>query len=299
MLRTITKTLSAPLLAVAVTGAALVIDTAPADAAVTSVRVNGKLTVRAAAANWSKATRSLKNRTKVTVTCKVTGQYIRGSVRRTAQWDRLMLGDHIPHAYVTGNPRLPVCPKPAPAPATPAPAPPPVVSVVTTPVTPPIEPNGTMNNAQFIAASVPGAQQSQREHGVPASVTIAQAILESGWGRSALSTFDRNYFGMKCFSQGVYANGCRSHATNECTAAGACFSTSASFRTYATVTNSFRDHGALLATNSRYAPAFAYKADPDLFVAEMHKAGYATDRLYTVKLTGIMAKYGLYRYDLR
>jgi flagellar protein FlgJ len=161
-----------------------------------------------------------------------------------------------------------------------------------------VEPNGSMTTAQFIAASAPGAQQSQREHRVPASVTIAQAILESGWGKSALAYFDKNYFGMKCYSQGVYANGCRSHSTAECTPAGKCFSTTANFRTYATVVNSFRDHGALLATNSRYASAFSFTSNPNQFAAEIHKAGYATDPLYTVKLTGIMAKYSLYQYDL-
>src|SRR3954471_6934166 len=57
------------------------------------------------------------------------------------------------------------------------------------------EPSGTMTQAQFIGASVQGAQQSRREHGVPVSVTIAQAIVESGWGKSALSTVDKNFFG--------------------------------------------------------------------------------------------------------
>jgi subtilisin family serine protease len=161
------------------------------------------------------------------------------------------------------------------------------------------EPHGSMTNAQFIAASVPGAQESQVEHRVPASVTLAQAILESGWGRSALSYYDKNFFGMKCFSQGTYANGCRNHNTNECTPQGSCFATAASFRTYASAINSFRDHGSLLATNSRYRKAFDNVGEPDKFVAEMHKAGYATDPQYTQKLTALMAKYNLYQYDLR
>ncbi|MFF5224970.1 sporangiospore maturation cell wall hydrolase GsmA [Dactylosporangium sp. NPDC000521] len=160
------------------------------------------------------------------------------------------------------------------------------------------EPNGTMTTAEFIAASVPGAQQSRLEDGVPVSVTIAQAILESGWGKSALSTVDKNFFGMKCNRQGKYATGCRSHSTSECTAAGACFGTTASFRVYASAADSFRDHGYTLATLPRYSVAFQYRDDPNRFVAEMHKAGYATDPEYTVKLTGIMAKYDLYRYDL-
>ena len=160
------------------------------------------------------------------------------------------------------------------------------------------EPNGTMTTTEFIAAAVPGAQLSRREHRVPVSVTLAQAILESGWGKSALSTVDRNYFGMKCNGVGSYAVGCSEHATSECTAAGACFGTTGSFRTYARAADSFRDHGATLASAPRYATALLYQNEPDRFVAEMHKAGYATDPLYTVKLTAIMAKYSLYQYDL-
>jgi flagellum-specific peptidoglycan hydrolase FlgJ len=160
------------------------------------------------------------------------------------------------------------------------------------------EPSGTMSQDEFIGASVQGAQQSRREHGVPVSVTIAQAILESGWGKSALSTVDKNFFGMKCNGQGSYALSCASHATSECTAAGACFPTTASFRKYGSAADSFRDHGATLASLARYNVAFTYKNDPDRFVAEMHKAGYATDPQYTVKLTAVMAKYNLYQYDL-
>ncbi|MFB9447108.1 sporangiospore maturation cell wall hydrolase GsmA [Dactylosporangium vinaceum] len=180
------------------------------------------------------------------------------------------------------------------APTTPVPVP---VPVSTVPVVA-AEPNGTMTTAEFIAAAVPGAQRSRREHGVPASVTLAQAILESGWGKSALSTFDRNFFGMKCNGQGLYANGCRTHDTSECTAAGQCFPTQASFRTYATAADSFRDHGATLASLARYSIAFQYTNDPNRFAAEIHRAGYATDPQYTVKLTNVMAKYNLYQYDV-
>jgi hypothetical protein len=290
---------AAPLLALGIVGGGLVLDTDAAHAATASVRVKGKLKVRAGAANWTTQTRTLNNRARITVTCKVSGQYVRGTVRRSAQWDRLALGDYIPHAYVAGNPRLPACPPPPPPPA-PAPAPAAVAPPVKeSTVTAPAGPTGTMTTAQFITASVPGAQLSQRETQVPASVTIAQAILESGWGRSALSTFDKNFFGMKCFSQGSYAIGCRSHATNECTPLGVCFGTTASFRVYASAADSFRDHGALLAGAARYQPAFAHADNPDQFAVQIAAAGYATDPQYATKLSAIMAKYRLYQYDLR
>ncbi|GAB3861155.1 sporangiospore maturation cell wall hydrolase GsmA [Dactylosporangium cerinum] len=164
----------------------------------------------------------------------------------------------------------------------------------------PAGPTGTMTNEQFLAASIPAAQQSQRDTRVPTSVTLAQAILESGWGRSSLSANDRNFFGMKCFNNapGSYAAGCHSYSTQECNAAGVCSTTVATFRTYATSAASFTDHGMALKNLSRYAAAFNYTTDPNQFIAEVHKGGYATDPLYTTKLVNLMTKYNLYQYDL-
>jgi hypothetical protein len=291
MLRNLTKFVFAPALALAATATTLVVAAAPADAAVVSVRVKGSLAARTGAANWFGQTRTIKNAKKVTVTCRVSGQYLRGPVRRTAQWDRTAIGDYISHAYVAGNPKLPVCAPPA-APAPPAPAP---VATV------PAGPTGTMTNDQFLAASIPAAQQSQRDTKVPTSVTLAQAILESGWGRSSLSASDNNFFGMKCFNNapGSYAAGCKAYSTQECNAQGTCTTTVATFRTYKASVDSFRDHGANLKSLSRYAAAFNYPNDPNRFIAEIHKGGYATDPLYTTKVVALMTKYNLYQYDLK
>ena len=109
MLRTLQNFVLAPALALAATMTTLAVATAPADAVVVSVRVKGSLPARAGAANWTAQTRTLKNAARVTVTCKITGQYLRGIVRRSAQWDRTALGDYISHAYVSGNPKLPAC----------------------------------------------------------------------------------------------------------------------------------------------------------------------------------------------
>ncbi|WP_433210003.1 sporangiospore maturation cell wall hydrolase GsmA [Dactylosporangium sp. CS-047395] len=285
MLRSFTKYLFAPALALAATATTLVVAAAPADAAVVSVRVKGSLAARTGAANWFGKTRTIKNKQKVTVTCRVSGQYLRGNVRKTAQWDRTLIGDYISHAYVSGNPKLPVCAPPAPAP----------VAAV------PMGPTGTMTNEQFLAAAIGPAQQSQRDTKVPASVTLAQAILESGWGRSSLSANDNNFFGMKCFNNapGSYAAGCKSYSTQECTAQGACTTTVATFRTYRGSVDSFRDHGANLKSLSRYAAAFNYTNNPNQFIAEVHKGGYATDPQYTTKVVNLMAKYNLYQYDLK
>jgi len=236
---------------------------------------DGNVNVRAGASISAAVAGTLANGAKVNLVCAVTGDLVSGTVRATTQWDRTSSATYISHAYVD-TPALRVCP----GSTTPAP------SVSLTP-------------AQFIAAAVPGAQLGWRQYGVPPSVTIAQAILESGWGRSRLASADRNYFGIKCF-KGVYgtlANGCHVYTTNECTKAGRCFATTASFRTYTSMANSFRDHGSFLKVNSRYQPAFAYTRDANRFIWSVWKAGYATDPNYYTKITGIMAAHSLYRYD--
>jgi len=75
-------------------------------------------------------------------------------------------------------------------------------------------------------------------------------------------------------------------------------STASSFRTYATMANSFRDHGNFLRVNSRYKPAFVYTRDANKFIWTVWKAGYATDPNYFTKVTGLMATYNLYQFDI-
>ena len=92
-------------------------------------------------------------------------------------------------------------------------------------------------------------------YGVPASVTIAQAILESGWGGSELATRANNYFGIKCAAvASPHQIGCIDKATWE-HLNGNDVTVTASFRRYASMRDSFLDHGLFL-TKPRYAAAF-------------------------------------------
>lgn len=159
--------------------------------------------------------------------------------------------------------------------------------------------SGVTLPTSFIAASAAPAQRSQREWKVPASVTIAQAILESGWGRSGLSRNDHNYFGIKCTTRGPLAIGCRSYPTTEVLPDGTSVKIKASFRVYASAADSFSDHGRFLATSSRYRAAFRYTTDPNRFIAEVAKAGYATSPTYAAHIQRLIATYQLDRYDLR
>ena len=249
----------------------------PAAVKIGTVRsTDGSVNLRTGPSTSASIKGRLANGAKVRLVCGVVGEYVGGTVRSTTQWDRTADGAYLSHAYVV-TPTLTLC------------------KGATTPPTTSV----TLTPAQFIAAAVPGAQQGWREYGVPPSVTIAQAILESGWGRSSLASVDRNYFGIKCFNgkHGTLANGCHVYKTNECTKAGTCFATTASFRRYASMANSFRDHGSFLRVNSRYKPAFAYTKSANKFIWNVWKAGYATDPKYYTKITGIMAANHLYQYD--
>src|SRR4051794_15729490 len=193
----------------------------------------GAVNLRYTPDTGGKVRAKLPNGDKLTLVCATNGTYVAGTVRNTNQWDKASNGYYVSHAYVVSG-AVPLCAGSS-APTT----------------------SLTMTPAQFVAAAVPGAQLGWRQYGVPPSVTIAQAILESGWGRSGLAAVDRNYFGIKCFNgnYGTIANGCHLYNTNECTKAGSCFATTATFRTYSSMTNSFRDHGNFLTVNSRYKPA--------------------------------------------
>lgn len=151
--------------------------------------------------------------------------------------------------------------------------------------------------ASYIQRHISWAQDSQRRFGVPASVTLAQSILESGWGRSALTVNANNYFGIKCGSNvSPYQNGCYTISTQEYVN-GAYTTVSAQFRRYDSPYGSFMDHGAFL-RGTRYAAAFQYQTNPDQFITEVWKAGYATAPDYLQKVITIMRTYGLYAYDL-
>jgi flagellar protein FlgJ len=252
-----------------------------------TVRSGGSaLNVRSGPATTYAKVGTVKTGTVLTLVCRVAGEFITGDVRRSNAWNRLTTGGYVSDAYIVygkGASLAPTCPAAKPAPK-PAPVPGPQ--------------QAPASNAAFLQQIAEPARASFREYKVPASVTMAQAILESGWGKSKLTLNDRNYFGIKCFGNpGTIAVGCHTYATTECDKAGKCYSTTAVFRVYRSATDSFRDHGRFLVVNNRYKPAFAHSKNPNAFAAAIHKAGYATDPKYTEKLVGLMKAYNLYKYD--
>lgn len=149
---------------------------------------------------------------------------------------------------------------------------------------------------EFIMAIAPGARESQRLTGVPASVTLAQAILESDWGRSRLAREAKNLFGIKAHTRpgtaGVY-NILAWEVIN-----GADVMSPESFKAYKTMADSITDHGRWFHEQPRYAGALAVRDDPQAFARAINAAGYATDPAYSAKLIGLMDRFDLYAYDV-
>jgi len=130
------------------------------------------------------------------------------------------------------------------------------------------------------------AKEEMELYKIPASITLAQGILESGAGKGELSRRANNHFGIKCHDwQGdkVYHDDDRSQ---EC------------FRKYNDSKYSYRDHSLFLTERRRYADLF--ELDPDDYKAwanGLRAAGYATDRRYPRKLIDLIERYQLDRFD--
>lgn len=150
-----------------------------------------------------------------------------------------------------------------------------------------------MNKQEFINSIKEGALRSQRECSILASLTIAQAILESSWGKSGLAQKANNLFGMKAFSS--WKGRKVTMATTEWYD-GKKQTINADFRAYASFAESIEDHNKLL-ENKRYKSVRECKEYRDA-CREIYKCGYATDPSYPEKLLAIIEEYKLYEFDV-
>lgn len=131
------------------------------------------------------------------------------------------------------------------------------------------------------------AVKEMKRTGIPASITLAQGILESDAGNSRLARKANNHFGIKCHAswsgKRIYHD---DDAKNEC------------FRKYKSVYQSYRDHSDFIKNGQRYQFLFNYKAtDYKKWAKGLKKAGYATDRRYDDNLIRIIETYHLHQFD--
>ena len=150
---------------------------------------------------------------------------------------------------------------------------------------------GTLTADEFVDFIAPYAQASERETGIPASVTIAQAALETGWGKSARKAAN-NLFGIK----GRGDAGSVKLWTREYVR-GRWVRVRANFAAYSSFRESVLAHGRLISERPLYANAMRHTNDPEAFARARQRAGYATDPAYASKLMSIIRRRDLTRFD--
>ena len=152
-------------------------------------------------------------------------------------------------------------------------------------------PTKTLTNkekiTQYIEKFSSTAQEEMNLYGIPASITLAQGILESGLGYGRLAIEGNNHFGIKCHSdwsgKRIY------HDDDE---KGECF------RVYKNPATSYRDHSLFLTERGRYDFLFEIKIDNyKAWAKGLKKAGYATDPKYPEKLISLIERFDLARFD--
>jgi flagellum-specific peptidoglycan hydrolase FlgJ len=139
----------------------------------------------------------------------------------------------------------------------------------------------------YIAQYNAVAMANMKTYGIPASIILAQGILESGSGQSDLATNANNHFGIKCHNDWVGDKVYKDDdSANEC------------FRKYNQASESYQDHAMVLTGKTRYASLFKLsKGDYKAWAKGLREAGYATDPKYPEKIITYIETYNLHEYD--
>jgi flagellum-specific peptidoglycan hydrolase FlgJ len=141
---------------------------------------------------------------------------------------------------------------------------------------------------RYVDAYLDIARQEMLDHGIPASITLAQGLLESDAGESTLATRNNNHFGIKCFSRKCKRGHCSNFEDD---------SHKDFFRVFKDSEESFRAHSRLLKA-PRYQPLFQNDLqDYASWAKGLKAAGYATDPKYAEKLIELIEELQLYQYD--
>lgn len=141
----------------------------------------------------------------------------------------------------------------------------------------------------FLAQHAQAARQAQAHSGIPATFMVAQAALETGWGKHEIRFEDgrtsHNLFGIKASAnwKGPVAEIWTTEFVN-----GSAQKVRAQFRAYASYEESFNDYARLISQNPRYANAMRHLGDPQAFAAALQQAGYATAPHYAQALTAVI-----------
>ena len=141
----------------------------------------------------------------------------------------------------------------------------------------------------YVDRFAPIAMAEMRKFGIPASIILAQGLLESNAGESQLSRATNNHFGMKCFSKQCKRGHCANFSDD---------SHKDFFVKYGNAWSSFRAHSEFLKKTKRYRSLFQIEpGDYRNWAIGLEKSGYATDKQYAEKLMALVQSLGLHRYD--
>ncbi|MCB0707298.1 MAG: glucosaminidase domain-containing protein [Saprospiraceae bacterium] len=172
--------------------------------------------------------------------------------------------------------------------AGPRPVPPVTAKKATTPKRTPEEEAKYRKRMNYVERFASVAQGEMKKYGIPASITLAQGLLESSSGESRLSRENNNHFGIKCHSRSCKKGHCSNFADD---------SHKDFFRKFPNAWESFREHSLVL-QRDRYQFLYDYaKTDYKSWARGLKKAGYATDPKYPEKLISLIESLNLSQYD--
>ena len=139
----------------------------------------------------------------------------------------------------------------------------------------------------YVKKYAPAATKNMRFFKIPASITLAQGILESGYGEGTLAKKANNHFGIKCHKE--WKGKSITHDDDE---------KDECFRSYKNPLKSYRDHSLFLVDRDRYSSLFTLnRKDYKGWAVGLKAAGYATDPKYADKLISLIERFNLTRFD--
>jgi flagellum-specific peptidoglycan hydrolase FlgJ len=153
---------------------------------------------------------------------------------------------------------------------------------------PPVRIPAHADSETYIKRFAPVAVAEMRKFGIPASIILAQGLLESNAGGSSLAQRANNHFGIKCFSRHCKKGHCMNFTDD---------THKDFFMKYNNAWSSYRAHSDFLRKSERYQHLFKTK-QYNAWAIGLERAGYATDSKYAEKLIGVIHRYNLNRFDV-
>jgi flagellum-specific peptidoglycan hydrolase FlgJ len=154
--------------------------------------------------------------------------------------------------------------------------------------TAPVYVGKTTSTQEYIKRYAPLAISEMEKYGIPASISLAQGLVESRYGTSKLAVQNNNHFGIKCHKKNCRVGHCTNHSDD---------SHKDFFRKFSSAWESWRAHSQLLVNNKRYKKCFTYGKNYRKWAVGLRDATYATDREYHLTLIGVIETHGLAKYD--